>query len=179
VQGFILEQSTATNELGFPETRSRSIKGNKSKGRQGKNRKNVQKAKYRFNRATLSSIEYSNYFNPDSDVEGRILGLPELVCSRVLCPIGLTVRIQKARLKSLRQPPAPPVSDVSTFQPAQKCTELTQAETQTQDESQLLASLSLSDIAPKRLHTPSGIDDTGRPKKKVKVSVAHAVDLAE
>lgn len=171
-------QSTTIDDHGFPETRSRSLKGNKSKGKQGKNRKNVQKAKYKFNRAALSSVEYSNYFNPNSDVEGHILGLPELVCDHVVCLNGLTVHIQKARFKTLRQPLVSTISDV---QPPQKCTKQAQGETQTQtqDESQLLASLSLSDIAPKRLHTLPDVDDTRRPQKRVKVSVAHAVDLAE
>jgi meiosis-specific protein len=180
MQGFISEQSITINDIGFAETRSRSYKGNKSKGKPGKSRKNVQKAKYRFNRAMLSSVEYSNYFNPDSEVEGRILGLPELVRDPVACLIRLTVRIQKARLKTLRQPPVSAFSGVSTLQPPQKYTEShAQLDTQTQDESQFLAALSLSDVDPKRSHTPPDVDDARRPKKKVKVSVAHAVDLAE
>jgi meiosis-specific protein len=173
VQGFISEQSITIDDLGFPETRSH--KGNKSKGK-GKNRKNVQQTKYRFNRVALTSAEYSNYFNPDPEVEGRILGLPELVRGCIVSLISLTVHVQKARIKSLRQPP---VSGVSIFQLPQKCTEHIQLETQTQDESQILAALSLSDIDPKRSHISPEVDDTRRPKKRVKVSVAYAVDLAE
>jgi len=141
------------------------------KGKQGKNR-NVQKAHYRFNRAVLSSIEYSNYFNPDPEVEDRILGLSELVCGRVPYLIGLTVHIQKTPFKTPRQPLVSTVPGVPSFQHAQ-------VETQTQDESQILASLSLSDISPKRSNTPPNIDGTRRPKKRIKISVAHAVDLAE
>jgi hypothetical protein len=173
LQGFISEQLTTINDLGVPETRLRPVKGNKSKGKQGKNRKNVQKAKYKFNRVVVSSVEYSNYFNPDSDVEGRIVGLLDKVRDHVLCPVVLTVHLQKAHLKSLRQ------AGVPTLQPSRTCSELAQAETQTQDETQLLASLSLSDIGLKQSHALPDVEDDTRPKKRIKVSVAHGVDLAE
>ena len=80
------------------------------------------------------------------------------------------MHLQKAHLKSLRQAGAP------TLQPPRTCPELAQAETQTQDETQLLASLSLSDIGLKRSHD---VKNDSRPKKRIKVSVAHGVDLAE
>jgi hypothetical protein len=90
-QGFISEQSTTMDGLGFPETRARS---HKSKAKKTKNRKNVHRAKYRFNRVILSSVEYSHYFNPDPDVEARLLGLNDLVCGRVSYLIDLTVHIE-------------------------------------------------------------------------------------
>lgn len=85
--------------------------------------------------------------------------------------------MQKAHLKTLRQPLVPTGQGIPTLQPQHR-TGQAEYETQTQDESQLLASLSLCNIAPKRTHLVD-TDDTHRPTKKIKVSVAQAVDLAE
>lgn len=90
--GFIDEQSTTLDDLGFAETRSRSLKaGKKARSKAPKNRKNVQKVKYRFNRSKLSTLEYADYFNLNPDVEGRLLGLSELVGYRIQNEIYLTL----------------------------------------------------------------------------------------
>jgi hypothetical protein len=80
---FIVEQSTEIDDLGFVQRRSKLARGkSKTKGKQPKQRKNVQKSKYTFNRASLSTPEYSDYFNPDHRVESRLLDLPQTVrCS--------------------------------------------------------------------------------------------------
>ena len=93
-------------------------------------------------------------------------------------------RVQKARFKPQSKPPVSLVSNVSTLQLPQSLVEHTQTEvqlqSQTQDESLMIASLSLSGGATKRMNTPPEVDDdTTRPQKKIKVSLAHAVDLAE
>ena len=63
------------------ETRSQSVRGKgKAKSKHTKHRKNMQKPKYLFNRLSRSGVEYADYFNPDQRVEGRMLGLPQLVC---------------------------------------------------------------------------------------------------
>jgi hypothetical protein len=73
-----VEQSTELDDLGFAQVRSKAAKG-KSKTK-SKQRKNVQKAKFIFNRASIATTEYSDYFNPDHSVESRLLGLPQTVC---------------------------------------------------------------------------------------------------
>ncbi|KAJ7461584.1 HORMA domain-containing protein [Mycena latifolia] len=79
-EGFIVEQSTEIDDLGFAQAGSKRGKS-KTKGKQPRQRKNVQKSKYAFNRASLSTIEYSDYFNPDHRVENRLLDLPQTVCA--------------------------------------------------------------------------------------------------
>ena len=81
--GYIVEQFVTLDELGFPETRSRSLKdGRKTKGKQTKTRRNVQKSKFKFNGQAVLTAAYMDYFQPDPKVESRILGLSELVDSK-------------------------------------------------------------------------------------------------
>ncbi|KAG5645567.1 hypothetical protein DXG03_005705 [Asterophora parasitica] len=77
--GFMIEQTTTLDDLGFPQVRSKSHNKGGRKIKQPKSRKNVQKTKYVFNREAMQSAQYLDYFNPDPNVEARILKIAELV----------------------------------------------------------------------------------------------------
>ncbi|GLB34722.1 putative HORMA domain containing protein [Lyophyllum shimeji] len=161
-EGFIVEQSTALDDLGFLQTRARSLKGGrKTKGKQPKNRKNVQKAKYRFNRDVVRTSQYADYFNPDPNVESRILKITELT----------------SHLKSQHNAPNSAISKkAATLHHTQVFLEEAQGETQTQAETQLV----LDSSGLKRSHpTEDDGTDTAKPMKKVKISVTYGLDLAE
>ncbi|KAF8077718.1 HORMA domain-containing protein [Lyophyllum atratum] len=162
IEGFIIEQSTTLDDLddlGFPQTRTRSLKGGrKTKGKQPKNRKNMQKPKYRFNREVLRSVQYSDYFNPDPNVEGRILKITELT----------------SHLKSRPKAPNTDISKTAALHLAQIPLEGPESETQTQAETQMVP----SDSGLKR-RNPADDDGTPKAKKKIKISVTHGLDLAE
>ena len=76
--GFLLQQTTTLDDLGFPQIRNASVKGN-AKAKQPKARKNMQPKRYLLNREALSGIKYAEYFNPDPAVEMRLLKIAELV----------------------------------------------------------------------------------------------------
>ncbi|KAJ7481133.1 HORMA domain-containing protein [Mycena galericulata] len=160
---FIVEQSLEIDDIGFAQTRSKTVRGkSKTKGKQPKQRKNVQKSKYAFNRASLTTAEYLDYFNPDPRVENHLLDLPQT----------------KANVKSRPNVPASdaPAPNTSANHPLLPPAMLPQeTQTQTQDETQPMA---IPPAALLRNKRPLS-NDGARPKKKVKISVAPAVDLAE
>ncbi|KIP10850.1 hypothetical protein PHLGIDRAFT_64843 [Phlebiopsis gigantea 11061_1 CR5-6] len=59
---------------------TRSRKGTRSTRKQPARRRTAQKHKYIFNRGIIQDETYQDYFNPDPEVEKRLLGLEELVC---------------------------------------------------------------------------------------------------
>ncbi|KAJ7137828.1 HORMA domain-containing protein [Mycena epipterygia] len=164
-EGFIVEQSMEINDLGFAQAALKTRGKSKTKGKQPKQRKNVQKSKYVFNRSSLTTTEYSDYFNPDHRVESRLLDLPQT----------------KANVKS--RPNAPATADTSdvpamhSLPPMETLPQETQ--TQTQEDTQPIDTPP-ADIPPAPLHNKRPLSNDGaRPKKKVKISMAPAVDLAE
>ncbi|KAJ7286365.1 HORMA domain-containing protein [Mycena rebaudengoi] len=168
-EDFIVEQSTELDDLGFAQN-TRSGKGKaKSKGK-GKQRKNVQKTKYIFNRSSLSTTEYSDYFNPDHRVESRLLGLPQTkanVKTHIKPPVTAS-----SNASATMPPPPPPLPLVPPPQ--------NQNDSQTQEESQTQQETQPMDLSPVPLHTKRPLSNDGqRPKKKIKISMAPAVDLAE
>jgi len=142
---------------------------NKDKGKgtnKTKQRKNMQKTRYVFNRDILSKDVYLNYFRPaDEETEKRMLGVLEMVCNSLLYRSELNINVSRfiqAELnKAARRPQAN--SNLS-------------AETHTQGESQDVDTSSLKRPAP---WSENDAPDTSRPKKKVKMSLAVGVDLAE
>ncbi|KAF7363938.1 DNA-binding protein [Mycena sanguinolenta] len=157
-------KSTEIDDLGFAQTRSRT---SKTKGKRTKQRKNVQKAKYIFNRASLSTPEYSDYFNPDHSVETRLLGLPQTkanVRTRPTAPAA-------DESQPIVDPAPQSLPPMTTLTPEAQPQTQTQTQTQTQDETQL--------VLPLQNNKRQISNDGARPKKKVKISVAPAVDLAE
>ncbi|KAJ7578469.1 HORMA domain-containing protein [Mycena floridula] len=145
-EDFIMEVTTTVDEIGIMQTRSRAkpkVKGKqqgKPPGKVQKNRKPV----YVFNRASRSTKEYLDYFNPAHEVEAQKLDLPQLK-QRPVTPIA----------RSPSPVGSPTQADESMFQfpppPAQA----------------------------KRTAAESPPSPAARPKKKVKISVAAGVDLAE
>ncbi|KAF5373758.1 hypothetical protein D9758_000931 [Tetrapyrgos nigripes] len=154
---FIVEQVTTIDDIGFKESRSRTK--TKGKGKQTKQRRNIQKQTYIFNRNSKKTKKYADYFNPDPEVEGRLLGVPQ------------TKAMVKARnLPAVPQAPLPDLPSVSSAASFPQ-TQTVADTSQTQDDTQMIADL-------KRPGGPCG-DDDPRPKKKVKISVATPIDLAE
>ncbi|KAF9261437.1 DNA-binding protein [Marasmius fiardii PR-910] len=156
-EGFILEQTTMVNDIGIAETRTRDAK-NKGKTKQGQ-RRNVQKPKYAFNRQSVQTQAYKDYFNPNREVESKLLGLAQ----KLLIPYH-NLTMQKATIKSrkIRIPDSAPVQSIPQDD----------VQTQTQDETQLFTT-------PEPQKRFAENDDNLRPKKKPKISLAPPVDLAE
>ncbi|KAK7040820.1 hypothetical protein VNI00_009416 [Paramarasmius palmivorus] len=141
--------------------RDRSLRNAYSGQREGKakaaQRRNVQKSKYIFNRQSLKTQAYKDYFNPDREVENRLLGIPKT---------GLEILIvseQKANIKP-RKIPVPQVPQAQRL-----------SQSQTQEESLVALELFPPATAAKR----TSEDHDTRPKKKTKISLAPPVDLAE
>lgn len=63
--------------------RSKQVKSNKGtrSTRKQPTRRTTQKQKYVFNQGIVQEEIYQDYFNPDPEVEKRLLGLEELVCA--------------------------------------------------------------------------------------------------
>ncbi|KAK0239552.1 HORMA domain-containing protein [Armillaria nabsnona] len=156
IENFIVEHETVVDDIGFTESRARNGKGKgKVKGKQTKTRRNVQKAKYVFNRQSKHTKEYSDYFDPSHEAESRLIGLPQSKPNARSRPGMSTSKPQPA--------PLPP-------------SKILVNDTQTQDDLETQTappSLSLDKL--KRTKP----DEDSRPRKRVKVSVAPGVDLAE
>lgn len=73
--GLLTQQITVLDDLGFPQNENANIKENAK----AKARKNMQPKTFIVNREALSSVKYTEYFNPDPAVERRLLKLAELV----------------------------------------------------------------------------------------------------
>ncbi|TFK30204.1 DNA-binding protein [Coprinopsis marcescibilis] len=74
---FIQEVSTTIDEFGMT-AESRTTNRRKVRDRKAKQRKNVQKSRYAFNKQIRGEQRYKDYFNPDQEVESRLLGLDDL-----------------------------------------------------------------------------------------------------
>ena len=140
---------------------------NKTKTKAKVAKKMVQKPVFAFNRAIKSSQAYLDYFNPDPDVESRLMGLADLVCLSIVNTskisrtftqktISAPYIIRDNAVAACAQPPAMDVDDDS----------------QTQEETQLAAMVGLSFDE----RCDDGVD---RPRKRIKISVTMGVDLAE
>ncbi|KAI0707776.1 HORMA-domain-containing protein [Earliella scabrosa] len=83
-EGFIAQETREVDDTGFMETASvatkRKGRGGKAnpKTRASQRRKNLQKPVYVFVQAIKTENAYQDYFNPDPDVEKRLLGLSDL-----------------------------------------------------------------------------------------------------
>ncbi|KZT09612.1 HORMA-domain-containing protein [Laetiporus sulphureus 93-53] len=82
-EGFIAIELRETDDLGLMETATRMTKA-KNKGkmaaktRQSQRKKALQKPKYIFLQASTQSQAYKDYFDPDPEVEKRLLSLSDL-----------------------------------------------------------------------------------------------------
>ncbi|KIK61869.1 hypothetical protein GYMLUDRAFT_58517 [Collybiopsis luxurians FD-317 M1] len=166
-EGFISEESTTTDELGFVQTRSKSVKGRggKGKAKQAKTRRGLQKQKFVFNHQSTRTQEYRDYFDPSPEVESRLLGLPQTRASL------------KARTTKIAPRSPPPVADSFPFELFPQ-TQSVRTQSLTQDDMQsFLPSHPLQGV--KRPAESQYPDASPRPRKKVKISIAGGVDLAE
>ncbi|KAI8989768.1 HORMA-domain-containing protein [Trametes punicea] len=82
-EGFIAQQTRETDETGFLETTSLASKRKTRakagvKGKAAQRRKNLQKPIYVFIPAIKNEDVYKDYFNPDPEVEKRLLALSDL-----------------------------------------------------------------------------------------------------
>ncbi|KAK0211239.1 HORMA domain-containing protein [Desarmillaria ectypa] len=153
IENFIIEHETVVDDIGFTESRARNGKGKgKAKGKQTKTRRNVQKAKYIFNRQSKHTKEYSDYFDPSHEAESRLLGFPQTKSSARSRPGMSTLKIQLV--------PPPPAKILVN-------------DTQTQDDLETQTALSSDKLKRTKL------DEVSKPRKRVKISVAPGVDLAE
>ncbi|KAK0463577.1 HORMA domain-containing protein [Desarmillaria tabescens] len=156
IENFIIEHETVVDDIGFTESRARNGKGKgKAKGKQTKTRRNVQKAKYVFNRQSKHTKEYSDYFDPSLEAESRLLGLPQKKLSAKPRPGMSTSKTQLA--------PLPPAKILVN-------------DTQTQDD--IETQTALPSVSADKLKRTK-LDEDSRPRKRVKVSVAPGIDLAE
>ncbi|EMD38181.1 hypothetical protein CERSUDRAFT_104791 [Gelatoporia subvermispora B] len=90
-EGFIATETKELDELGLIETTTHTVqkkgKGNaSSKKKQPQRRKPLQKPKYVFNVASKQTEAYKDYFNPDPEVEKRLLALAEMEETQLAVP---------------------------------------------------------------------------------------------
>ncbi|KAE9398986.1 DNA-binding protein [Gymnopus androsaceus JB14] len=159
-EGFISEETTITDELGLmqTQTRSKSVKG-KGKGKAKTKPRRGLKQKFVFNWRSIRTQEYKDYFDPSDEVQNRLLGIPQTRASL------------KARKAAPMLPPSLPPSDPPQPSPEPfPQTQSAQTQSQTQDDPEFFAM---------NLKRPADTGDSPRPRKKVKISIAHGVDLAE
>ncbi|KAF4608196.1 DNA binding protein [Pleurotus pulmonarius] len=149
-EGIMTQKIITVDELGLVETTTRSLRSGKGKARGKQNtRKPIQKPRFTFNRAFLTTTEYANYFSPDSKVERTLLNIPQLVQDGRVST--------RARLNT-------PLGTNETLDTG----------SQTQEAPPLTINTGGGDL--KRNHA---VQQNGRPSKKVKISLATGVDLAE
>jgi len=88
--GFIANETRETDELGLIETNTRTTngknKGKAAKTRQSQRRKTLQKPRYVFLQSAINKQAYKDYFNPDPEVEKKVLALSDLVSPRGVSP---------------------------------------------------------------------------------------------
>ncbi|KAJ4466587.1 HORMA domain-containing protein [Lentinula lateritia] len=76
-EGFIAEETTTTDEIGFVQTRAKTMKGKGKNAKQSKLRRGLQKQRFVFNLKSVRCQEYKDYFDPSPEVESRLLGIPQ------------------------------------------------------------------------------------------------------
>ncbi|KAM6500352.1 HORMA domain containing protein [Amanita muscaria] len=91
--GFIVDQSTVVDDFGFTETHTKNAKNKGKDKSKATKRKAVQKSVFVFNRAAKTSQAYTDYFNPDPEIESRLLRLSELKASSTIHPASTTTAL--------------------------------------------------------------------------------------
>ncbi|KAI0699230.1 HORMA domain-containing protein [Cytidiella melzeri] len=175
-EGFIALETQGQADLGIVETKTRPQKTKAKTTKKAPRRKTAQKQRYVFIRSTLTSQEYKDYFDPNSEAEKRLLGLADLNPKR------------PARHKDLRD------ADVDMERNEPELTDDTvtvlvdqrqaQDESQTQPETQIVPDSQeeeyLNDLKRKETTPASGQNSQDiRMSKKVKISIGAAVDLGD
>ncbi|KAH8117033.1 DNA-binding protein [Phellopilus nigrolimitatus] len=150
--GFITLEVTETDKLGLIETRSRTTRSAAKK----KVKSSKQVHKYIFDKATVNTAAYKDYFNPDSEAEKTMLGLKNM---------GRRGKSRKGTIdKNIEH-----TEDAEDIE--------LNMESQTQDETQFVDGPVRNGIDHKRRTGSS--QEIARASKKVKVSVVEGVDIEE
>ncbi|KAF8623560.1 hypothetical protein AX15_006330 [Amanita polypyramis BW_CC] len=149
-EGFMFDRLTVVDDFGLTEAQTKNTRNRTKPKKKVTKRKAVQKPTFVFNRTSKVSQAYLDYFNPDPEVESRLMGLSELKTSSATYNIHNTNVAVRTRSSAM-------------------CIDIA---SQTQEETQLVALASLT-LGEQR------DQDASRPRKKVKISVATGVDLAE
>ncbi|KAI0333593.1 HORMA-domain-containing protein [Cubamyces sp. BRFM 1775] len=164
-EGFIAQEVREADDSGFMETKSLATK-KKSKARGGvkgkvaQRRKNLQKAIYVFVQAIKNEEAYKDYFNPDPEVEKRLLGLSDLKPER------------KSRRKKNNA-----INDTETERSEALSRRLAHLESQTGQEGQHPEPDDLQGDLKRK--ASGGSEDAANARKKIKISLGPAVDLGD
>lgn len=171
--GYIHAVTTTVDEFGFAsEIRARS---HKAKDKKSRSRKNIQKSRFAFNKQIRLQQKYKDHFTPEPEVETRMIGLDDYVSD-----IGL--RRSEAWLmiwtqRKFRDENERGIASRNRTKPFQAPKPLpdknTVVESQTQQETQIM-------VPEDAVYKRNTYDrDEERPLKKLKISLAHGIDLAE
>ncbi|OJT02518.1 hypothetical protein TRAPUB_6935 [Trametes pubescens] len=182
-EGFIAQEVRETDETGFMETTSlaskKKTKKVNAKTKAAQRRKLLQKPVYVFVQAIKSEEAYQDYFNPDPEVEKRLLGLSDLKPER---------RSRRKKNNAVNDPEMgtskalPRLPDGRDLPLANAEVEKTQPlpvglDSQTQEETQYPGTDErVSDLKRK---TSSADQDRSNARKKIKISLGPAVDLGD
>ena len=159
--GFISDQCTVVDEFDLTGRNTRNKTKTNAKAAK---KKKVQKPIFAFNRAIKSSQVYLDYFNPDPEVESRLMALADLVSLSIVLKLYLSCTFtQKTNSTSY--------IDRDNAVTARAYAHADD-DSQTQEETQLAAMADLT-FDERR---DDGVD---RPRKRIKISVTMGVDLAE
>lgn len=156
---FIHALTTTIDEFGLTvETRLKS----KGKDKKSRSRKNVQKTRFAFNKQIKSQQKYKDYFTPEQKVESRMLGMDDLRKQNNKIPSTSESHLRPAVSRAVQN--AAQANQIDIFA----------GETQTQDETQMIQ-VPREDSQKRN----SAAAELERPSKKLKISLALGIDLAE
>jgi meiosis-specific protein len=165
-----IEQVTTTLDGFGLETETRVSRTRKGKERKMKQRKNVQKIRYAFNKASKRSQKYKDYFDPGQETESRLLGLDDLVSRPWTSPF---VTLLNPEQRSFRAP-------TTTLAAALEGSSYPGGGIPETYEETIEATLERAHgTSLKRASAGPEDHDVDRALKKVKISVAVGIDLAE
>ncbi|KAI0636628.1 HORMA-domain-containing protein [Trametes polyzona] len=182
-EGFIAQEVRATDASGFMETTSlaskRKTKRGGAKAKPAQRRKNLQKPVYVFVQAIKQEDAYKDYFNPDPEVEKRLLGLSDLKPERrsrrkknnAINNIEMDTSKELSRLPDERDLPLARASVNEIHSLPVGLGSQTQEETQYPDPDEQASDL--------KRKASSAVQDKANARKKIKISLGPAVDLGD
>ncbi|TFY60425.1 hypothetical protein EVJ58_g5155 [Rhodofomes roseus] len=201
-EGFIAPAGE-TSDAGPKAGQSKNNGKNKARGRQTQRRKTMQKPRYVFVSASTRSQAYKDYFDPDPEVEKKVLGLSDLKPKRKSHSkrVGGDIEMYKASMfmstavlticRIHRDEPDNAAANTPAGDHNHRSVKATKEHqgdlgSQTQQESQLAGPLppdgiehqaSSGGLKRRNSKTPNQLHT--RPSKKVKISLGPAVDLGD
>ncbi|KAF9246385.1 HORMA domain-containing protein [Melanogaster broomeanus] len=161
-EGFITTEGAISEDLGSSRVRAR--KGKKLAKSKGRKTQELQKTKYVFLRASKRGKEYLDYFNPEPQVENRLMGLSKTVS--VLAYIFARQQDVACESSTTQQVKDGTSSDTLDL------------DSQTQEPTQNVLTLAVVHQTEVNLKRKARTD-SNRATKKIKVSIGSAVDLCD